>query len=770
MSTIDGTRLEIRGARQHNLQNVDLDIPIDALVVLCGVSGSGKSSLAFDTVHAEGQRRYLEAVARDRGTTVLPPKVDRITGLPPTIALSQRDVGRPARSTVGSIAQVAPVLRVLFARAGTQHCPVCGRPIEPRTHDEIVSALLAWPEGTRLTIEAPVAGGTDPAVVAEVQRAGFSRLRLDDRIERLDELDPESLRDAETVRVVVDRVKVHPDRRSRLADSVRLAARAGAGVVMVVRDGVSTEVFVDTPRCTYDGTVVPALEPANLSPFAGPGSCSTCRGSGEVEGAPCPSCDGVRLAPAARAVRWRGRTLPELGDQPLAQLLEALPDGTSEVEQTSLADVRRRLGQLLALDLGHLVLDRAVTSLSGSEWQRLRLARQTANGLTGVLFVLDEPVAGLSPEHVPAVIALLRSLVAAGNGVLAVEHQADVIRAADEVVEFGPGAGTEGGRIVYAGSVDGLLAADTPTGRWLSGREALAPRDVEPAAAAVDVPAWGGRPDPLRLPRQRVVAITGPAASGKSRLLDGLGASLAVDEPRLALSGAEGLERAWVVSEGAGRVARSNPATYLGVWDRVRELLAATREAKIRGFTAGTFSLNTKGGRCAACKGTGELRIDMGPLPDVIEPCPVCEGRRFEIDVLEVRWKGHNAAELLGLSGEAAHALLAGHPQLDARLRAMVRVGLGYVPLGQSAPSLSGGEAMRLALAKELGRAWQRGSEDTVLLVDDPARGLHPADVASLLDLFRELTDQGATVWFATAEPGLAAAADERMELAAWER
>jgi len=729
-------------------------------VVFCGVSGSGKSSLAFDTIHAEGQRRYLEALARDRGGPAgTPPRVDRIEGLPPTIALPQRDSGRPGRATVGTYAQVAPVLRVLFARAGTPHCPTCGRPVEPRTHDEIVAAMLAWPEDTRVTIEAPVSGGTDRAVIEEVQRAGFSRLRVDDRVVRIDELDPEALEGARAVRVVIDRVKVRAERRSRLADSVRLAARSGAGVVVLVRDSGVTQ-FVDRPRCGYDGTELPPLEPANLSPFGGLGRCPACLGAGVVERedgtvARCASCEGQRLGPAARIVRWRDHTLPELGARSLTELLDALPEGETEIERMSLADVRRRLTQLVALNLAHLTLDGSVAHLSGSEWQRLRLARQTANGLTGVLFVLDEPAAGLSPEHVPAVIELMRSLVAAGNGVIAVEHHADVIRAADRVVEFGPGAGVAGGRIVFDGAVADLLAADTATGRWLSGRQRIEARPSD-ARAAVTVPAgWrrDGSGEALELPRERIVAIVGPAASGKSTLLEGLAASVGVDPPALALEGAEGLSRAWVVSEGAGRVARSNPATYLGVWDRVRDLLAATREAKIRGFTPGTFSLNTKGGRCAACKGTGERRVDMGPLPDVVEPCPVCRGRRFEADVLEVRWKGHDPSQLLALSGDEAYGLLSGHPALESQLRAMVRVGLGYLPLGQSAVTLSGGEAMRLALAKELGRAWQRGAGDTVLLIDDPSQGLHPADFAGLVELFRELTDRGATVWFASADP-----------------
>ena len=723
-------------------------------MVFCGVSGSGKSSLAFDTIHAEGQRRYLEALARGMPAG-LPPRVDRISGLPPTIALSQRDGGRPGRATVGEVAQVAPVLRVLFARGGVQHCPKCGRPVEPRTHDEIVAAILARPEGTRLTVEAPIAGGSDPAVIAEVQRAGFSRIRIDDEVMRLDDLDRGALAGATLVRVVVDRIKIHPDRRSRLADSVRLAAQAGGGIVVVTHpDGETT--FVDTPRCVHDGTLLPALDPANLSPYAGPGSCPTCKGSGRVAEGGCPDCNGARLAPAARAVRWRQTTLPELGHRPLRTLSEVLADPESEIERTTLADIARRVEQLVQLDLGHLELDRAVTALSGSEWQRLRLARQTANGLSGVLFVLDEPAAGLSAEHVPAVVNLLRSLVREGNTVIAVEHHEAVIRAADRVIEFGPGAGQAGGRVVFEGTVASLLTADTATGHFMSGRQRLGSRAIQPPEAAVAVPpGWrrDGGGAALELPRQRIVAITGPAGSGKSTLLEQLAMSIAVDAPTLALRGAEDLKRAWVVSEGAGRVARSSPATYLGVWDRVRELLAATREAKIRGFTPGTFSLNTTGGRCAACKGTGERRVDMGPLPDVVEPCPVCGARRFEADVLEVRWKGHDPSQLLALSGEEAYALLSGHPVVEGLLRAMVRVGLGYVPLGQSSLTLSGGEAMRLALAKELGRAWQRGAGDTVLLVDEPARGLHPADFAGLTSLFRELTDQGATVWFASSEP-----------------
>jgi excinuclease ABC subunit A len=760
----------VRGAREHNLRSVDIDLPRERLVVLCGVSGSGKSSLAFDTLHAEGQRRYLEALALHRSGVVpmlAPPRVDLVAGLPPTVALAQRVPPPSSRATVGTVTEIDALLRVLFARAGTQHCPVCGRPIVPRTADEALAVLLALPLGTRLTIESPVR--VVPGVVREIEQAGFSRIRWNGAVARLDEVDRAALERETELRVVVDRIKVEPDRRSRMADSVRLAARAGGGVWVAVTDEGET-VFVDRPFCVVDHLELPRLEPGLLSPFQPPGACPRCGGAGAVEGeAVCTECQGTRLSAAARAVRWRGSDLPSLQALALSELRSHLaavdPD---PIEALAVPDLVRRIDRLDRLGLAHLSLSRPAAILSSGELQRIRLARQVASPLSGVAYVLDEPAAGLDDVLVARVVELLRDLVAGGSSVIVVEHRAEVLRAADHVVEFGPGAGVAGGRIVYEGDVAGLEAGDTPTGLWLSGRRTLTPRALTGTGRQAKVTGdWiYGRPGPtVSLSLGRVVAVTGPNGSGKTALLAAVAAALRGERSRATVRGVGGLTRPVVVDRSAARAPRSNPATYVGLWDVVRELLAATPEAQVRALSASTFSLNTNGGRCEACRGTGEQTLSLGPLPDVVQPCSVCNGRRFQADVLEVRWKGSNAAELLELTVDEARTLLAGHPHLETGLRALARVGLGYVPLGQPAHTLSGGEARRLVLAKELSRAQRRGAADTAYLLDEPTTGLHPQDTERLLSLLRELADEGATVWLTTHDAALAAAADEVVSL-----
>jgi excinuclease ABC subunit A len=756
--------LRVYGAREHNLQSVDLELPRDQLIVFCGVSGSGKSSLAFDTLFVEGRRRYIEALALQAlGLDLAPPDVDQIDGLPPTAGLAQRQGVLGPRSTLGSTAQLDPLLRVLFGRAGVLHCPRCGRPVTPTTHDEIVAELLALPRDTRLNLEAPVSLGEEPVLVLdEIRRAGFSRVRVGEEVLTIEELKLPQLRGVDRLRIVVDRIRIEPDRRARLHDSVRLGSRAGHGVLVASYDG-QERTFVDRPICVHDDLLLPALEPRLLSHLGPPGACPTCEGSRAVDGMTCPSCQGERLSEVARAVRWRGLSFRELQRTPVSALGQRLVVSEPDpVEAATLPELQRRLEHLVALGLGHRAPGQAMDTLSGSEIQRSRLVRQVAAPLSGVLYVLDEPTAGLDAAATATVVRLMRELVAAGNTVLAVEHAEQVLRAADHLVEFGPGAGVMGGRIVYQGGLSGLLAADTPTSRWLSGKETIGPRQVQPQGEVEVRGPWNGQSPPVRLPRQVVVALTGPAASGKSRLIGLLGAALtgAGLPPGVELVGAEGLSRTVLADRGAARAVRSSPATYIGLWDTVRELLASSKDASVRGLTPATFSLATAGGRCEACKGTGERRVELGPLPEVISRCPVCDGRRFQQDVLEVRWKGLNAAELLDMSAEQARVVLAGHPRLEEGLRAMMRVGLGYVPLGQPVQTLSGGEARRLVLARELTRAHRRGAEDTVYLLDEPTVGLHPQDTRLLVGLLRELADEGATVWAATVDPILVGAAD----------
>jgi excinuclease ABC subunit A len=760
--------IEVRGARQNNLRGIDVDLDPSQLTVLVGRSGSGKSSLAFDTLHAEGQRRYLEALSLRIRQTVgsLPrPAVDLITGLPPTVALAQR-TSRASGGTVATRAELALPLRVLFARAGVLHCPTTGEPVVPVAHDTIVADLMSLPEGTRLTLESPVrVTGDGRGVLDEIARAGFSRVRVDGEVTRLEEVGavgPDS-----DLRIVVDRVRMRADRRDRVHDAVRTAGKAGRGAIIAVA-GDEERVYVDRPYSLAADRVLPELRPALFS-ARGPDRCPVCEGSGTVDDAPCATCGGSGLGEAARAVRLWGRVWNEVQGAPLSEVrdwLLAAPahEGSAPVRE----EMVRRLGLLVEVGLADLRLSTPAAWLSTGEDQRLRLTRQVAAELSGVLLVLDEPTAGLDDRHVARVVTLLRRLVDAGNGVVVVSHHPVVVRAADRVLEFGPGPGHRGGSIVFDGDPVALASADTATGEALRGMP-----EVEPAAPGrgdiVLAPTTHrGRALPeLRLRRGGWTCLVGPSGSGKTAALETISARLReqVDGSQ-AVSGADGLLR--VLDTDGGHVRRSRrsmPATYVGLWDVMRSLLAQTTEGQIRGFDAGTFSLASKGGRCEHCSGQGEQRIELGFLPPVFVPCEVCEGRRFSADVLEVTWKGRNAAELLALTADEAHPLLAGHPGLERSLRALRDVGLGYVALGQPTHTLSGGEARRMKLARELSRAYRRGASDTAFLLDAPAVGLHPADVVVLARLLRRLVGEEATIVTATHDPYLVAMADRVVDL-----
>ncbi|MCB9682240.1 MAG: ABC-ATPase UvrA [Alphaproteobacteria bacterium] len=766
------SRVEIRGARTHNLAAVDLDLDTDALTVFVGRSGSGKSSLAFDTIHAEGQRRYLEALStRLRQTIgVLPrPPVDIVAGLPPTVALTQHGDVPPGPVTLGAYAELDVILRVLFGRAGTQHDPATGDVVTATPHDAIVAALLSLPAGSRLTLEAPVRVIEDGAgVLREIVRAGFSRVRVGDAITRVEEVVPASLGPGDVVRIVVDRIRLGDDRRDRVHDAVRTASRAGGGVVVAVVGDEETT-WTDRPYSFATHTALPDLSPA-LFRAPGPHACPTCEGTGARGDAPCPDCGGTGLGPVARAVTFADRTLPWVQACTVGALADEVATWPRDAVSTPLlAELASRLRALVDVGLDHLAVDVPVARLSAGEQQRLRLARQVGSDLSGVLFVLDEPSAGLQRDQVARLVGLLRRLRDQGNGVLVVEHHPDVIAAADRVVEFGPGPGREGGRVVFDGPPAALAGADTPTGVWL-GRPLSSERPPRRVDGWLTLRGASERNlvgDAVRVGLGRLTALVGPSGAGKTAVLDALGAHLAArwvaDPPTLSgtLDGGPDLTRALVVDDASARRSRrSMPATYTGLWDTLRELLAATHEARVRGLEANAFSLNVVAGRCEACGGLGVRRVDLQFLPSVDVPCEVCDGRRFAGDVLEVRWKGRNAAELLDLTADEALPLLAGHPRLEEGLRALRDVGLGYVALGQPAHTLSGGEARRLRLARELARAARRGAADTVFLLDEPTAGLHPQDVAVLAALLHRLVDEGATVVVATHHAQLAAACD----------
>lgn len=708
--------LEVRGARDNNLADVDLTLPLGALVVFCGRSGSGKSSLAFDTLHREGQRRYLEALLLQNGT-LRRPDVESIEGLPPTIGLDQRERGFPGPLTVAAACDLEAPLAVLFGRTGAFHCPVCGRPIEPRSHDAIVEHLLELPAGTRLTLEAPVE--VAQGVLDEITRAGFSRVRVDDQIVRLDSIG--RLPTSGSIRIVVDRVKVDVQKRSRILDAVRLASRAGRGVVVAVHD--ATEVFVDRPLCVHDGIELPPNEPSRFRTDA--------------------QAEDLGLDEAARAVTVEGHAFVPLLRRTVSTLRETLASWPVDpVREAVLADLDHRLEVLERLGLGALVLAAPAAQASRGEGVRLRLARQVSSRVSGVLYVLDEPASGLDDASARAVTSVLRTLVEQGNSVVAVDHHPVLVRAADHVVEMGPGAGPRGGRVVYEGSAVGLEAADTSTGRVLR-EEVRAPQ--APASGRVErLAGW-------TVDRPGVTVLSGPSGSGKSRALDTIAEAGSATFDRVVYAGATSVARS----------KRSSTATYTGIWTTLRDLLSQTREARVQGLSSSAFSLNTKGGRCETCKGEGALRTVMEPLPDVWTPCPVCRGRRFQSDVLGVRWKGHAPDELLRLVVADALPLLAGHPGLERPLRALVEVGLGHVQLGRSTDTLSGGEVRRLKLARELARARGPG----LVLADDPSLGLHPEDTVELLTAFHRLAESGSIVVLASSDPWVVAGATRVVEL-----
>lgn len=753
--------IRLRGATIHNLQAVDLDFPIGALTVVTGVSGSGKSSLVFDTLHAEGQRRYLQALSLGGGVLRRPP-VDLLEGLPPTVALRQHERRPGADLRLSEVTELGELLAVLFARMGIQHDPVTGEAIRPVSHDQIIADLLHAEDDARLLIEAPVLpspGASMAGLLDEVARAGFSRVRHGGRVVRVDEMGGDPAFDPD-LRIVVDRMKRRAGVRPRLAEALRTAGTAGRGVIVAVLPN-QERTFVDRPFSLSSGRTFPALTPSLFS-RRGRGGCPICGGAGIIDGEACAACGGVGLDEAARFVRLGDRSWGELAGLPLAELagwldVLAVPVGVDAM----VADMVDRLRSLVTLRLGHLSLGRLAATLSGGEWQRVRLGRLVGAPLAGVLYVMDEPTAGLAEDVVPAVIEVIEGVVERGNTVIAVSHREALVRRAHRVVELGPGAGEAGGKLLYSGPVESL-GPGSPTGDWLAGR--LHPAASTQAGGAgvlpLSIPQWPASVDGLAL--QHLTAVTGPAGSGRSSLLRAVAGVVRGSQADQASS--LGIERVLEVDRRRTGSKRSTVATFVGVWNVVRELLAATTEARIRGLTPTAFSLAVGGGRCEACKGQGETKVDLGALPPVWLVCEVCDGRRFQQDVLGVRWKGHSAADLLALPASVAHPLLAGHPRLDRTLRSLVDVGLGYVSLGQSTASLSGGEAARLRLARELGRS-VRGIADALIVVDEPTAGLHPVDARATVELLLRLVEAGGTLLVSAGDPQLLAVAHRVVRL-----
>ena len=802
--------IDIHGAREHNLKDVSVSFPRERLVAVTGPSGSGKSTLAFDVLFAEGQRRYLETLApyaRQYMPQLPRPQVDRVVNVPPAVSLEQRKTRGGATSTVGTLTEVAHHLRVLWARAGTQYCPDCDEPIEPSSVEEMAQRVEGAKKGKRgatTTIFAPIVRarkGHHRELLGKMADAGFRHIVAD------------GVRRELTPGLALDRYQTHevdvevaswarggkaiaPELRAAL----RRAAELGEGSVRVE---VGDEgLLLSTRRsCRSCGRGFPELDPRFFSFNTDQGRCEECAGLGwlekevgrgkkrRLEHRACVVCDGTRLAPIPRAVRFSGSSLPTLLGLSVGEAEGALGDleaqirpGSREarVAEVPLAEARARLAFLRRVGLGYLGLNRSATTLSGGELQRVRLAAQLGSGLTGVLYVLDEPTIGLHPRDTHKLIDAMRALVDEGSSVVVVEHDADVIRAADHIVDIGPMGGAEGGRVVAEGpSADVLADAVSGTARALSAAPPKpAGRDMSDAGCQ-----WlelrgasenNLRDVNLRVPLGRLVSVTGVSGSGKSSLVRGVllpavrqAIGLVNDRPpgaHRSVRGVDSLVRAVEVDQSPiGRTPRSVPATYVGIWDPIRKLLAGTPEARAAGYTASRFSFNTKGGRCPECEGNGVRVAEMSFLPDVVMPCETCSGARFSPETLRVRWRGLSAGEILGLDVSAARRVFEPVRKVEAPLAVLEELGLGYLHLGQPSHTLSGGEAQRLKLVSELGKRARGGG--SLYVLDEPTTGLHRADVVRLVGMLQRLVERGDSVVVIEHQPDLIQASDWVVDL-----
>ena len=887
-STTSSGNLVVRGAREHNLRNVNLELPRDALVVFCGISGSGKSSLAFDTVYAEGQRRYVESLssyARQFLGQMDKPDVDFIEGLSPAISIDQKSAPKNPRSTVGTITEIYDYMRLLWARIGRPHCHLCGRPIARQTPEQIVDQVLELPEGTRFQVLAPIVKGrkgefTQP--LEELARRGFARARIDGEIHDLSEkirLDRYFQHDID---IIVDRLVLKEGIRGRLNDSIETALKLADGIAAIdlVDDASEDIMFSQHFACTFDNISFEELAPRSFSFNSPYGACERCDGLGthlEVdielvipdpdmtldEGAvapwsgkseyftrlinaaastfgfrtdvpfrklpkkardtilygdesedihvryrnrygrqrsywtvfegivtwlerrrdetdsdyareryeqyfrevPCPKCKGARLRPESLAVTLGDRNIAQVSDLPIGDVFDflrklELNDRESFIAERLLKEIHARLGFLLDVGLDYLTLSRNSATLAGGEAQRIRLATQIGSGLVGVLYVLDEPSIGLHQRDNRRLIDTLMRLRDMGNMLIVVEHDEETIRVADHVVDIGPGAGEHGGEIVYSGPLQGLLEhKDSMTGDYLTGRRSVEiPARRRPPERG-ELVVKGARQHNLKgidvaFPIGNFICVTGVSGSGKSTLVNDIlykavhqklnrQARLVPGKHR-SIKGIGDVDKVIDIDQSPiGRTPRSNPATYTGVWDYVRKLFAKTQDARRRGYQPGRFSFNVRGGRCEACSGDGTIKIEMHFLPDIYVPCEVCKGKRYNRETLQVRYKGKNVSEVLEMSVEEACGFFSAIPPIARHMTTLRDVGLGYIKLGQPAPTLSGGEAQRVKLASELSK---RSTGRTLYILDEPTTGLHFEDVRKLLGVLHRLVDNGNTV------------------------
>jgi excinuclease ABC subunit A len=890
LSDVSLDSIVIKGAREHNLKNIDLELPRNRLIVVTGLSGSGKSSLAFDTIYAEGQRRYVESLssyARQFLGQMEKPDVDYIEGLSPAISIDQKSTSRNPRSTVGTVTEIYDYLRLLYARVGTPHCYQCGREISSQSSQQIVDSILELPEGTRITVLAPLVRGRKgeyTKLFEETAKEGFTRVRVDGEIKELREKIALDKKRKHTIEVVVDRLVMKPEIRKRLADSVETTLKLSTGIVTVLA-GTQELTFSEAFACVYCGLSFEELAPRLFSFNSPYGACPVCSGLGEkieidpwkvipdrsksiadgaiapwsrtlgtgrypsmnpyylqqlervlrryrvklttpieqlsddvldlilygtdqeqtfaytsrggktweyrssfegvvnnlqrrysetssdyvkeeiekfMSASTCPGCHGARLKPEALAVTVGDRNLDDLTRMSI-ELLEGffrnltLTERQEQIAHQIVKEIRARLGFLTNVGLNYLTLSRSATTLAGGESQRIRLATQIGSALVGVLYILDEPSIGLHQRDNDRLLATLRTLRDLGNTLIVIEHDEDTMRTADIVVDIGPGAGAEGGEILTSGTLADVIAnPQSETGAYLSGRKFIPiPRRRREPRGWLDVrsaTANNLRGIDVRFPLGVFAAVTGVSGSGKSTLVNevlvrALNQHLHRQPPGGTygmVKGAAQLDKLVVIDQSPiGRTPRSNPATYTGTFDHIRELFSLVPESRMRGYTPGRFSFNVKGGRCEACQGDGIIKIEMHFLPDVYVPCEVCKGRRYNAQTLEVKYKGKTIADVLEMRVDEASEFFADIPRVHGKLRTICDVGLGYIKMGQPATTLSGGEAQRVKLATELSR---RSTGRTFYVLDEPTTGLHFADIHKLLEVLERLVKLGNTV------------------------